>query len=150
MHMSTLCFAAPFFVSLVGAHPAFFSQRAPLSSSSLDRTTSVVFLTFFLTLALLLLPSNVFMSDLIIPCHFAHLPQHALLTYLWSCLLSFRSCPGLCSVAERWSDHSCVHSSRQFHCHLPVAQHYGTSLPFSSCGPHSLCDFCHSSSLIHA
>ena len=81
VHLSILSFAALFFFSLVCPHLTFFSLCALLSFSLHGRTTSVVFCTFLGRLHHSCCPSNVFISDVIPPCHSTHPSQHPRLIY---------------------------------------------------------------------
>ena len=74
-HLSTLCLAS-FFFSLECPHLALFSLCATHSFSLHGRTTSVLYLKFSWTLAPLLCPSNVVITDRIPLWHSAHPSQY--------------------------------------------------------------------------
>ena len=106
-------------------HLAFVSLCGPLSFSSHGRTTPVVFPVICLdacdTHSCCL--SNVFISNLIPPCHSTHPSHHLHLIYFLSRFLSSRCCPGLCTIQQSWPDHSFLNLSLRFHWHPPVTQH---------------------------
>ena len=91
MHLAIVGLAALLFFSPVCQHLIFFSLCAPLSFTSHGRPYHFsLFSVIFLVACTMhsCCPSNVFISDLIPPCHSAHPSQHPHLIYS-----SRASCP---------------------------------------------------------
>ena len=78
IHICIICLAALFFFSLVSPHLAFFSRCAPLSFSTHGLPLQLFFCNFNVSCC----PSDVFISDVIPPCHSAHTYMHPYLIYL--------------------------------------------------------------------
>ena len=80
-----------------------------LFTSVLPATKSVIFVDACSTLVVPLMCSFRILSLRVTP--HIHLSILASFTYMLSCFLSCRCCPGLCTIQPNWSDHSFVNLS---------------------------------------